>query len=71
MPGWDMLAGGFAMAFLVVEEKISAKGPEEFTLRQAAKEERLVDANIPSSQGADYALVSRCATSRDQGGADG
>ena len=57
MPGGDKLHGFLAMPGLVIEEHIGSKRLQERGFFQAAQEQRLVQANIPFTQGANHPLV--------------
>ena len=66
MSSRDMLGGGIAMALLIIEKDISAKRPQEGTLRLAAEKDRLVDAYVPGTKGAYHPLMRGGGTGSDQ-----
>lgn len=70
MPGRDKLPGFLAMPGLVIEKHIGRKRLQKRGFFQAAEEQRLVQADIPFTQGANHALVRRRRTRGDQGGTD-
>lgn len=70
MPGGHHLPGFLAMAGLVVKKHVGGKRFKERRFFQAAEKQRLVQADIPLTQGADHSLMGRCRTRRHQRGAD-
>ena len=56
------------MADLVVKKDVGTEGLQEHPLVQAAQEQRLVDPDIPGSQGSDHPFVRRRAPGRHKGG---
>src|SRR5947208_16772230 len=70
MPGRYMIGRALNVPRLVVEEEVRLELAQELALGQAAEEHRLVDLDVPVHQGADRALVRRCAARGDERGAD-
>ena len=54
------------MLLLIVEKDIGAKAFEESTFIQPAQKQRLVNADVPTAQGADYPLVCGCRARSDE-----
>ena len=59
------MAGGhhthrpLTVPFLVIKEQVRAKGLQKFGLVQTAQKQRLVQTNIPLTQGANYPFMGR------------
>src|SRR5690625_4497356 len=69
MPGRNMHASHITMTTLIIEKDIGAKGLQELGLSQSAKEQSLVDPDVPATQSAYYPLMGRRAASRHESSA--
>src|SRR5512132_1206794 len=58
------------MRALVVEENVGAECAQEFALVETPEEQCLVDTDVPRTQGANDALVRRCAARGHECGAN-
>ena len=58
------------MYLLIVEEYVRAERLENLALLNTAKEERLVNTNVPCSESADNALVRGSVSGGNESGAD-
>ena len=71
MTGGDMISSRLTVPLLIIEEHISVKSLQKLTLVQAAQEQRLIDSDVPGSQGTHYPFMGRCGTRCHQASANG